>query len=458
MGREDIQHPWLFDRCREVQAAPDGYLDLWSREHYKSTIITFGKTIQDILASHGEDPLRDEVTVGIFSHTRPIAKGFLRQIKREFESNDQLKNLFPDILWREPGRQSPKWSEDDGIVLIRKGNPKESTVEAWGLVDSQPTSKHFNIRVYDDVVTRESVGTPEMIHKTTDSWELSLNLGTRGGIERYIGTRYHFNDTYREMMARGAVVPRVYPATDSGKIEGEPVLLTAEELEEKRRKMGAYNFACQMMQNPIAGSRQNFKREWLRFWQKQPKPGNRAILVDPANEKKKKSDYTAAFVVDKGADGNLYVIDIVRDRLSLSERTDMVFGLHRKWKISNKRLPVYYERYGKDTDIDHIRHVMEEESYRFDIHEVGGQMAKNDRIDRLEPDFEAGEIWLPERLHYTTVAGEARDMVKDFIDDEYLVHPVAVHDDMFDCLARIKDIDLKTPSVDDGRDYYEAWR
>ena len=50
LGREDIERQWLFDRCKEVQEAPDGYIDLWAREHYKSTIITFGKTIQDILA------------------------------------------------------------------------------------------------------------------------------------------------------------------------------------------------------------------------------------------------------------------------------------------------------------------------------------------------------------------------------------------------------------------------
>ena len=86
LGRADLNRDWYFERCREVQAAPNGYLDLWGREHGKSSLITFGLTIQDIL----NDP---EITVGIFSYSRPTAKAFLRQIKTEFENNEMLRSL-----------------------------------------------------------------------------------------------------------------------------------------------------------------------------------------------------------------------------------------------------------------------------------------------------------------------------------------------------------------------------
>ena len=140
LHRPDALHPWLYARCREVEAAPDDHLDLWSREHYKSSFITFAGVIQEILRN-------PEITVGIFSFNKPTARKFLRQIKYELETNADLKGLFPEILWDDPKRESPRWSEDGGIVVKRQGNPKEATVEGHGLVDGQPTGAHFLLRV-----------------------------------------------------------------------------------------------------------------------------------------------------------------------------------------------------------------------------------------------------------------------------------------------------------------------
>lgn len=409
-----------------------------------STIITFGKTIQDIL----NDP---DLTVGIFSHTRPIAKGFLYQIKYELESNDLLKNLFPDILWANPKVEAPKWSLDSGIIVKRASNPKECTVEAHGLVDGQPTSRHFKLLVYDDVVTLESVSTSDMIDKVTKAWELSLNLGSQGGRVRYIGTRYHFNDTWKIIMDRGSAVPRIHAATDNGEEDGEPVFMDKDTLMKKRRDQGPFTFSCQQLQNPSADKVQGFKIEWLQYWKaKDYKSLNLYLICDPASEKKKSSDYTAMAVIGLGADMNTYIVRMWRDRLNLTERARLLLDIHREYRPLN----VGYEKYGKDSDIEHIESVQERENYRFPITPLGGRMKKEDRIRRLIPDCENGHFYLPEHCIQRNYEGRTEDLTKVFIYDEYLPFPVGLHDDLFDCIARIKDEDMaaRYPKIGRRRD------
>lgn len=442
LKRDDIEHQWTLDRCIEVQKDPNGHIDLWAREHYKSTVITFAKTIQDIIRSHGENPIESrEITVGIFSHTRPIAKGFMRQIKRELETNEILKWAFDDVFYQNPQKESPKWSEDDGLIVKRKSNPKESTVEAWGLVDGQPTSKHYGLLMYDDVVTIDSVRSPDMIAKTTEAWELSTNLGEEGGVTRIAGTRYHYNDTYCTIMDRKAAIPRIHPATHNGQIDGEPVLKSKAWLNDKRLKQGSYVFACQQLLDPKADNTQGFKLAWVQYTdQKSTGAGmNKYILVDPANEKTKKSDYTSMWVIGLGADGNYYVLDIVRDKLSLNERVMLVIDLHRKWKP----LGVGYEKYGMQSDISYLKEKMEEQEYRFKVTPLGGSMAKNDRIRRLIPLFESERFYFPKEYRRTNYEGKSEELVEIFIDSEYQEFPVAAHDDMLDALARITDEDMK---------------
>jgi phage terminase large subunit-like protein len=453
MNRRDVEHPWMLARIREVQERPDGHLDLWARDHRKSTIITFAKTIQDILASHGEDPLPHwggmEPTFGIFSHTRGIAAEFARQIKQELEQNDTLKALFPDVLYANPERDAPRWSVQNGLTVRRKSNPKEGTVEAWGLVDGQPTSKHFNVLIYDDVVTKESVTTPEMIKKTTESWELSLNLGDRNPRIRGIGTRYHFADTWRAILERGALIKRQYAATDDGTLTGKAVYLTQEELQKKIQNMGPYTASAQLLQNPIADSKQTFTRDWLehRFepdisWE----PMTRVLICDPANSKEKKSDYTTMAVIGLGTDRNYYLLDFIRDRLNLVERGREYFRLHRKWRPHRSA----YEEYGKDSDIQHLEHMMKggngRAPYHFEIEIVAGSLSKVDRINRLIPVCSEGRLWMPDALHRTNSEGKLEELISVLVEQEFLAWPVPVHDDGLDVIARVFDVeDLSFP-------------
>lgn len=440
--RKDLDHPWIYDRVREVESEPDGHIDLWAREHYKSTIITFGLNIQDVL----KDP---EETVGIFSHTRPISKKFLGQIKYELETNSFLKNLFPDILFQDPQKESPRWSLDSGLIVKRKTNPKEATFESWGLVDGQPTASHFSIMDYDDIVVRDSVTSPDMIHKTTESLAISYNLqGKNNGRPckvRFVGTRYHANDTYKAVIDRQTAKARYHYPTDLGRndiaVLGKPALKTREELLKKVRDEGTYVYGCQMLQNPVADKMMGFKLDWIMNYNvlNNYDGWNFYLLCDPAGEKKKGSDYTVMLVIGLAPDKNYYLVDGIRDRLNLTQRADALMGFHRKWKPKS----VGYEKYGKDSDIEHIKYVQEQEGYRFEVIALGGAMPKRDRIRRLVPIFENHRFYTPIRLLFNTTDGKVVDLMHVLWTEEYSDFPVSTHDDIMDCMARITDEDLK---------------
>lgn len=446
--RKDLNKTWLFNRCREVQAAPNDHLDVWAREHYKSTIITFGMSILDILASHGENPEPRyngrEVTIGIFSHTRPIAKGFLEQIKTEFEGNDTLKQLFPDVLWSRPS-VAKRWSLDKGITVKRKSNPKEATVEAWGVVDGQPIGKHFLILMFDDLVTDDGVGNADQIKKTTHKFRMADNLGTEGGWRRMVGTFYHLHDTYSVLIKDNIVKVRKHPCTRDGTenfVAENCVLKSPEELQRKRTAQGPYVFGSQMLLDPTADKSQGFQMDWLRYWPATQFGGlNLYLIVDPASGKKAQvgaGDYTVMVVIGLGADRKYRLVDGIRARLNLAQRWRTLLMLHKKWNP----LEVGYEEYGMQADIEHFQEKMEELNYQFDITPLGGQVRKEDRIKRLVPIFEQGRFLLPNNLIFTDHEDKAVDFVKTFIDEEYEPFPLVKHDDMLDDIARILDPDL----------------
>ena len=443
-----LVHPWAFARCQEVQQNPDGYLDLWPRGHYKSTIITYGKTIQDILASHGDDPLPEwdglEPTFVIFSHTRPAAKAFLRQIKVEFEKNSLLKQLFPDVLYQQPEREAPRWSDDSGLLVRRKSNPKEATLEAWGLIDGTPTGKHWHVCIYDDTVSRDAVTSPEMIAKTTEGWEISLNLGTESPRRRTIGTRWSWADTYRAIMERGAAIPRIRRGTEDGTLTGKPVLLTQQQWDEKVRGMGPYVASCQLLLDPTSDSKQRFLRPWLdhRFERETMnwKGMNRALLCDPASGKKS-CDRTSMAVIGFGPDNNVYLLDLIADRLTLKQRAAEFIRLHRKWQP----LVSGYESYGLQADIEYIKEVQNRETYRFEIEELKGKLGKNDRISRLIPVAAEGRFWLPDSIWRTNSEGKLEELVLRLIEEELLAFPVSAYDDQMDAISRVFDLEMPFP-------------
>ena len=436
---------------------------------HNSTIITYAGAIQAIL----QDP---EETIAIFAHVRNIAKAFLAQIKRELEGNEFLKELFPDVLWDEPRRYAPTWSLDAGLIVKRDSNPKEASFEAHGLVDGQPTSRHYGLRIYDDTVSREAVTTGEQIQKTTEAFDLSQNLASSRGARMWmVGTRYSFSDTYHTIMERGMIQPRIHAATDDGSFDGNPVFLTQQEWDDLKNSRTKESIACQQLQNPLMGSNKAFDPEWIQWWEVRPHVVNIYIMFDPAKTKNRNADRSAMMVVAVDSHRNKYLVDGAIHRMSLSERWVSLRNMRKKWlNVPGVQLvKVGYEKFSAQADLEYFEEQMEAKGAYFKIHELAwareGSSAKEDRIQRLEPDFRNGRFYFPRdnsesftklQLEAETTGkkhlvsrqikkineeGKGYDIVDYLINNEYIFFPNSINDDGLDALSRIYDMEPSPP-------------
>jgi phage terminase large subunit-like protein len=146
---------------------------------------------------------------------------------------------------------------------------------------------------------------------------------------------------------------------------------------------------------------------------------------------------------------------MVRDKLGLTERTDLLFQFHQQYLP----LGVGYEQYGMQSDRAHIDFVQDLRNYHFVVTPLGGKMAKNDRIRQLIPFYESKRFWFPPQYYRRNWQGKKENLIKKFLDNELGPFPVMDHDDMLDSQARILDPDLAAqfPTVK-KRPQKESWR
>lgn len=438
--------------CEKVQENPN---QLWlvARGHLKSLTITCAATIQFLINNPNK-------SVAIMSYNNSTANAFLNQIKHILETNDGLKKFYPDVFYEEPKTQSTSWSTQAGINVIRTTTRKEPSVFAFGLVDSQKTGMHADLLVYDDTVIQDSVGSAYMIQKTTRAWELSSNLGMMKSPteKRYCGTRYHFYDTYDEMIKRG-IEHTVIPATHDGTINGKPIYMSDETLARMLQEQGEYTFSSQMLLKPIADGQAKFHVEDLQYYDSPdevPFITNKYLLCDPAGKgrKDKDTDYTVMGVVGYDTVGDLWLIDAVHDKIDLGRRWNCVLDLWEKHKVCL----VGYEQYGMNTDMEFFDMEIKRTRCKCPAFKtLGGNMAKEDRILRLVPLLEQRRLHVPRRLIKKSYFDDREYDIITALEQQIKDFPFGKHDDFIDMLSRIFDIIPVLPRVDNRTDSEKFW-
>ena len=405
------------------------------RMHLKTTLVTIGKVVQWI----AEDPT---VRILIANATYNMATAFLTIIKRHLTNNPLLIEIFGNLAL-----DPEKWSEN-AITLNQSthttGGEKEATVFCYGM-GGKMTSQHYDKIILDDLVNEDNVGTMDQIEKTIKFYKYAQPLLAKDGEFIIIGTRYHEADLYGyilnkengllqdfDVFERRAIYDELWDESKKQFIKGRllwPENYNLEFMSQKKRKM-LYEFNSQYLNDPIPPSDANFKRNWFKYYEEADIKGldlNRYTLIDPAISLEEQADYSALVTVGVDQWSNIYILDIVRDRLKPDQLIEEIFRNYERWHP----ISIGIEEVGFQKTIRYtLKKEMETRKRFLNMVELKPDgRNKEKRIQGLQPQYANGKV-----LHN-------RDLVYNiYLEDELLRFPRGKHDDIIDCVAYALDL------------------
>lgn len=436
-----LDHPWVFERCREIQESQDGHLDLWPRFHWKTTLITQNLSLWEFL-------WRPNLKVGIGTHKVDMTgEAMIRQMKNELEQNEKLRWHFPGTFYWDPERESSEW----GTTRLRfrqHGSPREPSIMIFSVTGALPTSFHFDIIVLDDLVVEKSVENAEAIEKTTEGWRRTAGLGGDNTRRRMVGTHWKHNDSYKYILDLGAARLRYHDAYEADGVT--PVLRSREWIEGDPENgyagmkmiMGPVNFAAQIRNKPSLGTVHSFKPEKLSYYDEPAEQIARRCrvyaLADTSSARTKDSDYNAGIVIGVGRGvpwPHVYLLDAFYDRLTLPDLDDRLFDFAKRWRPWWTLI----EQMGAQRDDEHLRGEMMARGFQFRVKGVQYADPKAVRILRLQTPLERGTLHFPRHL-VRSRDGRNADLIRVLILEQLMPWTPAGgvdHDDMIDVMSMV---------------------
>ena len=415
---------------------------LWARGHFKTSIITEAHSIFLIINN-------PDIRILLVSNTLDIAKSMLRNIKTQFMANEAFREIFREYCPPSKDGKVEFGTTEQFTACNRTRVLKEPTCMCAG-VGTNLTGLHFDYMKIDDLVTAKSVTNEEQIRASKEYYSSLRQLFDNpiNPKEDVIGTTYHFNDLYQDILASEEFDKSIIPAKKDGEIvfyerftdEGLNAILND-------YTIGPWQFHAQYMLNPVNPKDAKFKKEWVVYYDDVPKGLTEYICVDPASTQKKKSDYTVIERWGIDYEGYHYLLEGVRDKLNSFQRIDKLFEVVKNSK--NLRWVKYEVLGGRHGDLDVINQRKRLEGIHFTVNETKATNAsKIDRIEqRLVGAYHSGIIKFPRSLSYRSLFdGKTHDFVQDLI-TELLQFPHTSHDDCLDCQSQMFEerLQLGTP-------------
>jgi predicted phage terminase large subunit-like protein len=328
----EITTKWVIELKNNPEELKRKALIMLPRVSFKSTVVSNGFVIW--LMWHNPD-----IRIMIDTETLTNSKFYLAGIKDMIDNNELLKAICVDDdgnYLLAPNKDIPGGCNEDSVILKsrKKLGLKEPTIFCSG-VDNARTGMHMEVLICDDLVSERNVKTPDQILKTKDHYRFSLSLLEPNGVLIVIGTRYHLNDLYSELINAPGFFTLVRPAIlDDGSLYF-PSRLTKEFLDQQRRDQGSYIYASQYMLNPVSDDTAIFKEiDLIRYTKgKHPEFSKKVITCDLAISDKETSDdrVVAAFGITPRQE--VYALEYVNGVFSPYKQIDYIFQLAEKYDI-----------------------------------------------------------------------------------------------------------------------------
>lgn len=301
----DVCHDHLYEWMDDNR---DGKRQLYliPRGHLKSSIVTVGRTIQDLLVN---PDMRILIANAIWDN----ARGFVLQIEDYLTGYSRLPEIFGPFKRSERGGKG--WTKDAFTIRQRTRPSKEATVTATGVERTQ-ASQHYDKILLDDVVARENIGTKDQRDKIKNFYNDTLSLLEPDGAITVIGTTWHEDDLYNVLRKNKDYRTYVRTALEPPNFEtGQPIFpkkFSLEILEKKREEARISNalgqFYAQYFLDPYPDENTEFKKDWFQYYYEIPKdPMYISVCIDPSLGKAS-SDYAAISATGVTSKSNIYIL------------------------------------------------------------------------------------------------------------------------------------------------------
>jgi hypothetical protein len=421
-------------RLVDTATTQENGLILYPAGHGKTTLVSTLLPIWAICCN-------PNVQVAVIGKNEDEAKNKIaRAVIAELMSNDRLIEDFGPFQPTDPNKS---WSLTNLTIEGRTSREKEPTIAFFGSGSKGTLGHRAHWIICDDVVTDKNSGSPTQRETVREWFNQSVDtMALPGGRLTVVGTLFDPEDLYNDLILM------VDP--DSGEpiwhVQREDAIVDEEEhitlwpdfwpwkrLMKKKASMGTLDFNKRYRNIAVDKSRQVFKEEYIKggYIGETRFPGcldrdyvvgdfdpgwPRYIGFDPATGGTRHAKFCAHITLAVGAcrdhEKCLWVVDILRNQMSLIQQVDLILSQHEKYGAMTSMVEANSYQQGL---LDAIKARMDDTGTAFRIEpHVTNRVNKVDPelgVQSMVPWFENGKVHIPQGNP------ESLGKMKQFVDE-----------------------------------------